>query len=355
MVVYRAGLTDNKGTEHPRKPLFPHADKIKGDDAHAQTQRDWSGIWWGGVGFSLAECLDIVSDELTDLDRISIRKGAYGPFPTAAKDIAHMPWLDDQFVIDCDIKTYYDSPDGQAWVNVPGETGSKQWTAAKSYTRYGREDLYREAEARGMSSAELDNYLDTWTESTKSGGCHIVLGQHPDVRIERTMHHRDNYRVDVLQNNWRGCYPSPGYGVQKDRPVRQADRRLVELLNELNRSLDPVGGKRMVSAKVEYEAINKMAYNVTAKGRITGIRDEALMTRWREGVLSIVHLAHQVGGWNNRLFWAACRYAEGGWPQSTAERDILCAAQPWTTGEERKALDSIASAYRNVAQKGAQR
>lgn len=352
MIIYRAGLVTRDG-EQPRKPLFPHSNKIKGDDSHAQNQRKWSDIWWSGVKLTYQEALGIVSDELTHLDRLSIRKGAYGPYPTAAKDIAHMPWLDDMFVVDCDRKNYFSSPDGTPFVATEGKPSTA--TMAPTYSRYGLDDLYREAQARGMSKDELDDYLDTWTEGTKSGGCHIVLNQHPEVRIERTMHHRDNYRVDVLANNWRGCYPSPGYTVLKDRPVREAPLRLVELLLHLNKTLDPVGGKRMVSAQFEYEAINKMAYKVAPKGQVTGIRDESLMTRWREGVLSIVHLSHKVGNWNNRLFWAACRYAEGGWSQEQAERDIICAAQPWDAREERKARDSIASAYRNVAQKGAQR
>lgn len=350
MVVYRAGLMDSKGNEHPRKPLFPHADKIKGDDPSAERNRQWSNAWWSGVEIPHADALRIVSDELTDYDRELVRAGAYGAHPGAAKDIAHMPWLDDMFVIDPDLKTYYDSPDGTPFI-TEGSTARM----AKTYTRFGLDDLYREAENWGMVRAELDDYLDTWTEGTKSGGQHIVFRQNPELKIERSMHHRHEYRVDTLVNNWRGCYPSPGYTVLKDRPVREAPLRLVELLIHLNDTLDPVGGKRMVSAKVEFKAVHKKAYHVGPGDRVIGVRDEALMDRWRFGVLNIVHISHQLGGWNNRLFWAACRYAEGGWPQSTAERDILSAAQPWDAREERKALDSIASAYRNVAQKGAQR
>jgi hypothetical protein len=350
MLVYRAGLIDQKGEEQPRKPLFQQPDKIKGDGKYADRNRDWSTTWWSGVSFSHEDALEAVNDELTDFDREMIRQGAYGPYPSAAKDLAHMPWLDDMFVIDPDLKTYYDSPDGFAFI-ATGNTARM----AKTYTRFGLDDLYREAEQWGMVRAELDDYLDTWTESTKSGGQHIVFRQNPELRIEHTLHHRDNYRVDVLVNNWRGCYPSPGYTVLKDRPVREAPLRLVELLLHLSDTLDPVGGKRMISAQAEFKAVHRQTYRVGTTGGVLGIRDESLMARWRYGVLNVVHIAHQVGNWNDRIFWAACRYAEGGWPQETAERDILAAAQPWDKREERKALDSIASAYRNVFKKGVAR
>lgn len=349
MVVYRAGLVNQNGEEQPRKPMFQQPDRITGDDDRARQQRHWSATWWGGVHLTHQNAMDIVSDELTDLDRASIRQRAYGAYPSAAKDIAHMPWHDDMLVIDPDLKTYYDSPDGTPFI-----TDGNSARAAGEYTRFGLDDLYREAQAWGMSAEELDEHLDTWTENTKSGGQHIVLLQNPEIRIQHTLHHRHEYRVDVLVNNWRGCYPSPGYTVRKDRPVKVAHRRLVELLQHLNDTLDPVGGKRMAQADEEFRKVHRQTYRLAARGRVTGVLDQSQMDRWRHGVLNVVHISHQVGNWNDRIFWAACRYAEGGWPQETAERDILAAAQPWTTREERKALDSIGSGYRNV-QKGVAR
>lgn len=343
MVVYRAGLVQN-GVEQARKPLFEKPENIKADRRDAERQIHWAKLWWGGLSLTLEQCQMLVSGDWDDDTRLLMKDGAFGRYPGAPKDVAHMPWLDDQFVIDCDLKTYYDSPDGSPFV-----TNGNTATMAKKYSKYGLDDLYREAAARGMSKEELDDYLDTWTESTKSGGCHIVLGQHPDVVIDHTMHHKHEYRVDVLQNNWRGCYPSPGYTVLKDRPVKQADRRLVELLIELDKTLDPVGGKRMKKARADFKAVHRKAFRVSATGAVLGIRDESLMDRWRLGVLNVIHIAHQVGNWNDRLFWAACRYAESGWPQGNAEQDILSAAQPWNEGEKRKALDSINSAYNNVA------
>ncbi|MDX3634810.1 hypothetical protein PV728_32045 [Streptomyces europaeiscabiei] len=344
MVVYRAGLIDSKGTEHPRKPLFPHADRIKGDRPQDERARSWSRDWWAGVGFPLDIAQAIVSDEITDVDQSFIRKRGYGAHPTAAKDIAHMPWLDDMLVIDPDMKTYHDSPDGTPFI-----ASGNSATMAGEYTRFGLDDLYREAEAWGMSREELDEHLDTWTESTKSGGQHIVLLQNPGIRIDHTLHHRHEYRVDVLVNNWRGCYPSPGYGVLKDKPVKVAHRRLVELLQYLNDTLDPIGGKRMAQADSEFRKVHRQTYRVTSRGKVDGILDQAQMDRWRHGVLNVVHISHQVGNWNDRIFWAACRYAEGGWPIETAERDILSAAQPWDDREARKATDTIRSAYRGVA------
>lgn len=352
MVVYRAGLTDSKGRERLRMPLFSHADKITGNTQDARVARGWSEIWWSGVGFELDEARRITSGDLNDYDRQLLRAGAFGRWPGHGKDLAHLPALDDQFVIDCDVKRYYDSPDGQAWIHHPDAVGSGQWTAAESYTRFGLDDLYREAEEWGMVREELDDHLDTWTETTKSGGCHIVLKQNDEVRIERTMHHRDNYRVDVIasENNWRACFPTPGYRVLKDRPVKMAHRRLAELLIELNRSLLPVGGKRAERIKMTADLLTRQTYTRAGTVRPEAIKDGSLMDRWRLGVLHVVAEANQSGGWNNKIFWAACRFAEGGWAQSDAERNLLAAAQPWSAREEREALDTINSAYNNVAQ-----
>ncbi|WP_151477735.1 hypothetical protein [Streptomyces albicerus] len=349
MPVYRAGLVDHKGEEQPRKPLFPLPETIKGDGWQAKSDRDWSTRWWGGQVFTLDEAWRIVDGELTDYDRELLRSGAFGRYPSAAKDIAHMPWLDDMFVIDCDMKTYFDSPDGTPFVAVEGKPNSA--TRAPTYSRYGLDDLYREAAARGMKAEELDDYLDSWTERTKSCGCHIVLKQHPVIRIERTMHHRHEYRVDVLAsvNNWRGCYPSPGYTVLKDRPVKVAAKRLVELLVELNNTLDPVGGKRMKKAEEGFEAVHRRTYARTRRGHGAAVIDLSLMDRWRTGVLRVVHEANQLGNWNKKIYWAAHRYEEGRWPVESAERDILAAAQPWDDREERNAIATIRSAYRGVA------
>ncbi|MFF5008043.1 hypothetical protein ACFY3G_35080 [Streptomyces phaeochromogenes] len=345
MPVYRAGLIDHKGEEQQRKPLFLLPENIKGHDWRAERDRGWSATWWGGVGFTLDEARNIVEGTAPSPGR-----GAFGRYPGAAKDIAHLMWHDDMFVIDCDIKAYCDSPDGTPFI-----ANGNVATIAKTYTRYGLDDLYREAQARGMYKEELDSYLETWTESTKSGGCHIVLRQNPDVRIPHTFHHKHEYRVDVLQNNWRACYPTPGYTVRRGLPVKVAAKRLVELLIELNRSLDPVGGKRMMRLDSAAKMLHRQVYTQSGTVRPEVLQDRSLMDRWRLGVLRVVHEADQVGNWNKRIFWAACRYAEGGWAQGAAERDILAAAQPWGSREERQALDSINSAYNNVARKGAVR
>ncbi|MDX2705819.1 hypothetical protein PV350_23585 [Streptomyces sp. PA03-6a] len=341
MVVYRAGLINHKGIEQPRKPLYEKPETLISRGAYTDRDLYWSKFWWGGVGLEHEDAVAAVNGDLK-----SLGTGCFGRFPGAAKDIAHLMWLDDQFVIDTDVKEVYDSPNGEPWIAIEGKKNSV--TGAPVILKHGIDDLYREANAWGMERDELDEHLDTWIEGTKSGGRHIVLQQNPELRIDSTMHHKAEYRVDVLANNWRACYPTPGYGVLLDRPVKVAHKRLTELLIHLNKMLDPVGGKRMVRAEEEFKTIHQQTYRVGAHGTVLGVRDEALMDRWRHGVLNVVVVAQQLGNWNKRLFWAACRYAEGGWPQDTAIRDIIVVAQPWDAREERKALDSINSAYNNV-------
>lgn len=346
MVVYRSGLVDKDGREQARKPLFSLPENINPDRYGAERDIHYAAKWWGGVEIPLDTARMIVSGDWDEETRRAMRDGAFGPFPGAPKDIAHLPALDDQFVIDCDTKVYYDSPDGSAWV-----TNGNTARMAKTYTKFGLDDLYREAEQWGMVREELDDYLDTWTEGTKSGGCHIVFRQNPELRITGTMHHKHEYRVDVItsKNNWRACYPSPGYTVLRDRPVREAPLRLVELLIHLDETLDPVGGKRMIKAAEGFKAADRRAYAIRNGGQRVPIQNPALMNRWREGVLRVIHEANRSGEWNNKIYWAAHRYREGGWPIETAERDILSAAQPWDAREERKATDTIRSAYRGDA------
>jgi len=340
MGVYRAGTIDHRtGEEQPRKPFFEKPETILSRKHYTDRDLHWSKFWWSGVGFSHDEAVAFVKGDLPSLGR-----GCFGPYPSADKDLAHAPWLDDMFAIDADVKEYYDSPDGEPWVRVDGRKNSV--TGAPIVVKRGLDDIYREAAAWGMDRDELDEHLDSWTEGTKGDGQHIVLRQNPELRIERTMHHRCEYRVDTLVNNWRGCYPSPGYTVLKDKPVKVAHKRLVELLIHCNSTLDPVGGKRMKAATKEFDRVHKCTF--VMRGESVVPRDGAVMKNWRAAVLTVVHESNISGNWNNKIYWAACRYAEVGWPLERAEQDIITAAQPTDQREERKGIDTIRSAYRGV-------
>ncbi|MCX3290053.1 hypothetical protein OR263_25635 [Streptomyces sp. NEAU-H22] len=334
MPVYRAGLVDRNGSEQPRKPMFEKPENIRGDDWRAEQDRFWSTVWWAGVCFTHEEARAVVDGTVKSPGR-----GAFGRYPGAAKDVAHMPWLDGMLVLDFDRKAY-DVGTGF----VVDADGSAR--LAPQIIKFGRDDLYREAAVRGMKAEELDDYLDSWTEHTKSNGQHVVLYQHPELRLEKTLHHRNEYRVDVIAGpfTWRACAPTPGYGVLLDKPVKVAAYRLVELIMELNRDLPPVGGRLMEQARAHFDKVHRAAFTGN-RGGIHSVADSSLMARWRAAVLHVVHLGNEYGSWNRRIYWAACRYGETGWAYDKTERDILAAAQPWDDRQRRGAIATLRNGF----------
>jgi hypothetical protein len=250
-----------------------------------------------------------------------------------ALDVAHRPHLDDEFVVDCDVKSY-DSETGFV-IRADGSA-----TVAPVVVKRGIDDLRREVEAVGHSMDEIATYA----ESTKSDGLHLVFKQNPECRIERTMHHREDWRIDVLVNNWRACAPTPGYAVVRDVPTVMAPLWLVHLLTDVQRRLPPVGGHRVLGALRRFKTTDGAAFT-GGSGGVRMVADRSLMGSWRAAVLTIVRIADQHGEWNNRIYWAACRYAEAALSRDKAERDILAAARPWNSREESDAIRSILSAY----------
>ncbi|MFF3690690.1 hypothetical protein [Streptomyces sp. NPDC002187] len=315
--VYRAT------EESPRAPIWCSPEKCgypQGSDAYRVHE-----LYWSKLAMTWDEACAVVSGE----QPMGRRRGG------TALDVAHRPHLDDEFVVDCDVKSY------------ASETGfvlraDGSATLAPVVVKRGVDDLRREVEAAGHSMDELTSYA----ESTKSDGRHLVFRQNPECRIERTMHHREDWRVDVLVNNWRACAPTPGYAVVRDIPVIMAPAWFAQLLKDVQGRLGPVGGRKAVLVRERFNEVNRAAFT-GVRGGLRTVKEPALMGRWREAVLTIVRVADQYGEWNNRIHWAACRYAEAGWALTDAERDILTAARPWDERERRSAIATIRSGYRN--------
>ncbi|MFE6287682.1 hypothetical protein [Streptomyces sp. NPDC057877] len=277
-------------------------------------------VYWSRMTMTWAEACAVVSGE----QPVGRRRGG------TALDVAHRPHLDDEFVVDLDVKRY-DSETGF----VLRQDGSA--TLAPVVVKRGIDDLRREVEAAGHSMDELLTY----TESTKSDGRHLVFRQNPECRIEKTMHHREDWRVDVLVNNWRACAPTPGYAVVQDVPGMMAPVWFAQLLKDVQRRLPRVGGHRASAAEQRFKSI---AGTVPGAG-LRGVTDASLFGAWRAAVLNVVRIADQYGQWNNRVYWAACRYVEAGWSYDVAERDILAAARPWNAREKSDAIRTLLSAY----------
>jgi hypothetical protein len=74
-----------------------------------------------------------------------------------------------------------------------------------------------------------------------------------------------------------------------------------------------------------------------------------LTPRAREGIRQAVAEANTSGGWAGVLFWAGCRYREKGAPLDRALADLLPAAAPWNSHEERRAVMHITNGWHKGA------
>jgi hypothetical protein len=74
-----------------------------------------------------------------------------------------------------------------------------------------------------------------------------------------------------------------------------------------------------------------------------------LTPRAREGIHQAVAESNTSGGWAGVLFWAGCRYGERGALLDEARADLLPAAEPWNSHEERRAVMHITNGWHKGA------
>jgi hypothetical protein len=116
----------------------------------------------------------------------------------------------------------------------------------------------------------------------------------------------------------------------------------------------PAGAYELVdhragTARLDWQAVRRLldppAHQPAASAGAPG----TLTQRAREGIRRAVADANANGGWAGILFWAGCRYAEKGAPLDEALAELVAAASPWNSHEERRAVTHIASGWRKAA------
>jgi hypothetical protein len=162
------------------------------------------------------------------------------------------------------------------------------------------------------------------------------------------MGHKDNWRVDIVAHNdhgdrsWVAAPPTVEYQVIRDFPVAQMPTWLVEFLrNQVSTWPKPGGQRRRAAGEARQRARAGYERAVTPSDRRDYYRT------WIGHELYEVELANQHGGWNdalNRCAWTLFTVAE--LPYEVGRNLILTAAAPVNALEERKALDTINSAWR---------
>lgn len=255
-------------------------------------------------------------------------------------DVALFPALSGLVIIDCDVKEYREDTGS----TVPGFTQLPDGSVrlAPMVTRYGLDDLTREVEKLGHSTAELATYA----VESKSGGVHLYFHANPGVKLHTTGH-KDNWRVDVVAHNtkgdrnWVAAPPTAEYHVIRDLPVAEMPTWLAKFLRDtVSRWPKPGGERRRVADEARKRARVSYERAVTADGRRDYFRE------WIGHELHEVELANECGGWNdalNKCAWVLFKEAE--LPFETGKSLLLKAAAPWTDAEERKATDTIRSAW----------
>jgi Bifunctional DNA primase/polymerase, N-terminal len=223
--------------------------------------------------------------------------------------VAVLPEASDILIVDCDVR-----PDFQQFQ----KSGPAELVLYNGY-----DDLCREAE-QGPVPFEIP---PTYTVQTPSGGKHLYFRHNwksvrADKKLTRSRGHRQDWRVDLKAsvNSWAVAPPSPQYLIESGsvNSIAEMPYGMYRLFADFGR-----GARNQKPApKVDLEA---------SKG----------------GILAFVEVAAGMKGmgWNNRIFWAACRYGEVESDIDVAFDELLGAAQPWNAGEVARAKRTIRSGW----------
>jgi hypothetical protein len=238
-------------------------------------------------------------------------------------------------VLDCDVKRY---DQGTGWVV---QDGTATWQ--DGVVKRGVEDLAREVEKLGHSMGELYTY----TVETKSGGRHLYFKRPVSVPWLTTLHHREDWRVDVIASgrNWVAAPPTPGYRVVVDAPCVELPPWLAEWLTGLHSHLRPLGGTQRQT--VEQRAASQL---LSWRGsQLLGVNPTSLaelQQAWVTSQLDLVALANQYGGWNSTIYQVTLNLLDVGFEPDRVEEVVLRVASPVDEIERKKAYDTIRSAER---------
>lgn len=258
--------------------------------AHNATveERELALAYWAGYAASPAELAEAVA---------------------GGQRVAVLPEASDILVVDCDVR--------------PEFLQSENVGPANLVIHHGINDLEHEATC-GPTPFTIP---ETYTVSTPSGGVHLYFRHNwKSVRAERKLvhskGHRQGWRIDLKAslNSWAVAPPTPGYQVRTGSPDE-----IAEMPYEM------------------YRVFRDLGKGIRTQKRVAPVR----LDENKDGILSFVELAAGAKGmgWNNRIFWAACRYGEADSDLSIAMDELLGAAAPWNGAERARAERTIRSGW----------
>lgn len=307
-----------KTEDAPRRPVISMPDNCGA--APRTDKHNFATLFWTGVAYNWGQLTGIVDGTI------------HYPYATGSKDIGLHPEWNGLVILDCDVKEYC-----EGFVQRPG---SKAHTMGETVVKYGINDLARLCQELGHDIQELATY----TVRTKSGGFHLYFFNNPACMIASTKHHRADWRVDVIANNWVAAPPTPGYSVVRDYPVQMMPDWLAPALLGINERYGPVGGKKHTILAQKAQGLQKTVLNRSFTPMEPS--GQGLLADWITAQLQLVRLADQYGAWNTTIYQVTKDFAAAGFDLETIEAAILGAAQPWDSHQERNAIATIQSGWR---------
>lgn len=323
--------TSPDGEEHTRRPLVSRPENTTYPAGSAA--RRFSEVYWQGLTQTWEEWAAIVDGS--------------NPFPIkpwTPKDIGFVPSLNEMVVIDCDVKEYFDAPDGSCWVATDGN--KNRFTFADTYVKKGIDDLAR-------LCVDLGHHIDelaTYTVLTKSGGFHLYFHQNCEYPLQHTTHHRSDWRNDVIvsENNWVAAPPTPGYRVVRDYPVATLPDWMAESLMSINDRYGPVGGSRHTRVDKHVNKLRNDIARSVSPWQKNGATEDGTHSQYIAALLQTVRMSNQDGMWNKTIYQVTKDLARLGLDYATIESMVLSAALPDNEREKRNATRTIASGWSNV-------
>jgi hypothetical protein len=219
----------------------------------------------------------------------------------AGYDIGVLPERSGLVILDCDVRL-------EAAETSPGEFELRQLPT-------GMENLARAAHERGR------RIPDTRVVRSPSGGWHLWFRQNPLCRVT-SRGHRPGWLIDVKAspNTYAVAPPSKGYAVLLDYPVARLPYWLARHIT---------GG--LPRAQVPVPA---------------GWAGGPLPPGMRDAISAYIAEGNTAGGWNTRIFLAACWLRESGMGLGEICAVVTEAAAPRDDRELGKATATIRSAWR---------
>ncbi|WML79160.1 bifunctional DNA primase/polymerase [Streptomyces sp. VNUA74] len=320
----------NDGVPIPRRPLISSPANCGAPEDSDKYRL--SATYWAGTSFAWDEAADVVS-------------GAIPFMGHGRRDFGLPPQLNGLVVLDCDVKTYYGRNGGldrTPYGPVYGTIGV--------HRRRGIDDLATLCHTLGHDLSELATY----TVATPSGGLHLYFHQSLDTPVDTTSHHREGWLIDVIasENNWVAAPPTPGYRVARDYPVATMPDWLAEALVGINDLYRPMGGKKRSAAD---DRLREMRQQVTLQERDLALGHGSLIGQWVAANLQLIRIANDSGCWNLTIYQVTKDLARFGWDYDSVETVVLAAAQPWSDREERNAIATIRSGFKNLARNSGRR